>query len=192
MSWLARMDISRKASLNSARAWIWVRNLPMRTTGVRAAMARAGRVEDTVIHVEKAVRLMLQSADYCDKLGRLFAAKDSIAEALLRFEQAATLTGLQACDSEDARCQVLQHQAAIRRPSGRHSHTKNATYTWARSFERALPGTNHKSLKERLNRLRGDCIFRKGLSPFRPRLQSEIPPNDSLPTSCAGIHRHDP
>ena len=124
MSWLARMDISRKASLNSARAWIWVRNLPMRTTGVRAAMARAGRVEDTVIHVEKAVRLMLQSADYCDKLGRLFAAKDSIAEALLRFEQAATLTGLQACDSEDARCQVLQHQAAIRRPSGRHSHTR--------------------------------------------------------------------
>ena len=32
---------------------------------------------------------------YCDNLGRVLAAKSPIAEALLRFEQAATLTGLQ-------------------------------------------------------------------------------------------------
>ena len=52
-------------------------------------------MEDPVIHLEKAVRLMPQSADYCDNLGHVLAVKSSIAEALLRFEQAATLTGLQ-------------------------------------------------------------------------------------------------
>ena len=38
--------------------------------GLGVALARAGRVEDAAIHVEKAVRLMPQSADCCYNLGR--------------------------------------------------------------------------------------------------------------------------
>ena len=96
-------------------------------------------MEDTIIHVEKAVRLMPQSADYCDELGRLFAAKGSIAEALLRFEQAAALTGLQ----EPAILEMLSAKYSDTRPrfAGRRERTatQERHFTWARGSERALP-----------------------------------------------------
>jgi tetratricopeptide (TPR) repeat protein len=78
------------------------------------ALARAGRLEDAAVHMEKAITLLPQSVDYHYNYGRVLAAKGALSEASVQFERAAKLSNMQ----EPA---ILEMLAATYSDTGRYS-----------------------------------------------------------------------
>jgi tetratricopeptide (TPR) repeat protein len=87
-------------------------NSPDGQNGLGVALAHEGNLEEATAHLLKAVELAPQDAGYRFNLGRVFAARSRFADALVQFEQAATLTSRQ----DPA---VLQMLAAMESETGR-------------------------------------------------------------------------
>jgi Flp pilus assembly protein TadD len=123
--------------------------------GLGVALAHEGNLEEATPHLLKAVELAPQDAGYRFNLGRVFAAQSRFADALVQFEQAATLTSRQ----DPA---VLQMLAAMESETGRFADavtTAQAALDLARRQQNtALAG----SLEANLARYRAQALSGAG------------------------------
>jgi Flp pilus assembly protein TadD len=78
------------------------------------ALAKAGSLDEAILHIQKAVALAPNDIDYRYNLGRVLAAKGSFKDALAQFEVAARLSNMQ-------RPTVLQMLAAMYSENGRYA-----------------------------------------------------------------------
>jgi Flp pilus assembly protein TadD len=110
-----------------------------------AALARAGELDEAVLHMTKAVELAPQSVEYRYNFGRVLAAKSRFADAAAQFEQAANLSGMK----EPA---ILDMLAAMYAETGRY---QEAIVTARKALDAANQQRNAElaaSLKSSLER----------------------------------------